>query len=66
MLNIFKNIKLGFKLFKLFIIYLIVYLLSFILNNFNIIIIYKIAEPYLLATLKIYISLVSFLYKFIL
>jgi len=39
MLNIFKNIKLSFKLFKLFIVYLIIYLLSFIVNSFSIIII---------------------------
>jgi len=37
MLNIFKNIRLGFKLFKLFIAYLIVYLLGFIVNSFSII-----------------------------
>jgi len=41
MLNIFKNIKLSFKLFKLFIVYLVVYLLGFIVNNFSIIIINK-------------------------
>jgi len=37
-LNMFKNIRLGFKLFKLFIVYLVVHLLSFIVNSFNIII----------------------------
>jgi len=33
----FKNIRLSFKLFKLFVAYLAVYLLSFIVNSFNII-----------------------------
>jgi len=33
----FKNIRLGFKLFKLFVVYLVVYLLSFIVDSFNII-----------------------------
>jgi len=49
MLNIFKNIKLSFKPFKLFIVYLVVYLLSFIVNSFNIIIINK----YIIAIYKI-------------
>jgi len=49
MLNMFKNIRLGFKLFKLFIVYLVVYLLSFIVNSFNIITINK----YVIAICKI-------------
>jgi len=49
MLNIFKNIKLSFKLFQLFIVYLIIYLLGFIINSFNIIT----TNKYIIAIYKI-------------